>query len=164
MDDVFIGSSKTGKSKIFLQQASGKFLPVAQPALERDSMYEAVDASFTDLNNDGNLDLVIAGGGNEYYGEDSNLLPRAYLNDGKAGFSRVYDAFTKVFATASCVVPYDFNKDGYMDLFIGGRVVPWQYGVVPQSYLLQNNGKGKFIDVSNQVAPDISKLVVTNAV
>jgi hypothetical protein len=52
-----------------------------------------------------------------------------------------------------------------MDLFIGARVVPWEYGVVPQSYLLQNNGKGKFIDVSSQLAPDISKVgFVTNAV
>jgi hypothetical protein len=150
-EDVFIGSSKTGKSKIFLQQSNGTFVLTQQPLLEKDSMYEPVDACWADLNNDGNPDLVIAGGGNEYYGEDSNLLPRAYLNDGHANMTRIYDAFSRVYTTASCVAPYDFNGDGYPDLFIGGRVVPWEYGVVPRSYLLVNNGKGQFKDVSDEV-------------
>jgi len=163
-EDVFIGSSKTGKSKIFLQQSNGTFVLTQQPLLEKDSMYEPVDACWTDLNNDGNPDLVIAGGGNEYYGEDSNLLPRAYLNDGHANLTRIYDAFSRVYTTASCVAPYDFNGDGYPDLFIGGRVVPWEYGVVPRSYLLVNNGKGQFKDVSDEVASELSHIgFVTNA-
>ena len=67
--------------------------------------------------------------------------------------------------TSSCVVTNDFNEDGFIDLFIGGRAVPWNYGEIPQSYLLQNDGTGKFIDVTEKYAKGLSKIgMVTNAV
>ena len=94
-------------------------------------MYEDVDAAWADLNNDGHIDLVIASGGNEYYGNDDHLSPRVYLNDGKAQFKKLEHAFDHLFLTASCIVPYDFNGDGFIDLFIGGRAVPWEYGQIP---------------------------------
>jgi enediyne biosynthesis protein E4 len=156
LEDIFIGSSKREKSVIYLQQPSGKFIPLLQPALENDSIYEDVDACFTDVNNDGNIDLIVASGGNEYYGRDEYLLPRVYVNDGNAHFTRIKNAIENVFITASCVVPYDFNKDGFVDLFIGGRVVPWEYGQAPRSYLLQNDGTGKFKDVTGSLAKELS--------
>jgi hypothetical protein len=129
-----------------------------------DSMYEDVSATWVDVNNDGNIDLVIASGGNEYYGKESHLLPRVYLNDGKAGFKKLDDAFTDIYSTQSCIVPYDFNGDGYVDLFIGGRAIPWEYGVTPRSYLLQNDGKGKFTDVTELYAPGLANIgMVTQA-
>jgi hypothetical protein len=148
LEDVFIGSAKREKSVIYVQRSAGKFNKLAQPALEVDSMYEDVDACWVDVNKDGNIDLVVASGGNEYFGEDINLLPRVYLNDGKTHFTRLENAIENVYITASCVVPYDFNKDGFIDLFIGGRAVPWEYGQLPRSYLLQNDGTGKFKDVT----------------
>lgn len=165
LEDIFIGAAKRERSHIYLQQASGKFVPAAVPALERDSMYEDVDACWTDVNNDGHVDLVIASGGNEYYGGDSNQLPRVYLNDGKAGLTRIHDAFKNIYATASCVAPYDFNGDGFVDLFIGARVIPWEYGKIPRSYLLQNNGNGKFTDVTDKYSKELAEAgFVTNAV
>ena len=56
------------KSAVFLQQPSGKFVKTIQPALDKDSTYEDVDACWADVNNDGNIDLVVASGGNEFYG------------------------------------------------------------------------------------------------
>ena len=91
-----------------------------------DSMMEDVDAQWIDVNNDGNLDLVIATGGNEYYGQDEHLKPRVYLNDGKANFKKLENAFGDIFVTQSCIVPFDFNGDGFVDLFVGGRAVPWE--------------------------------------
>ena len=165
LDDVFIGASKTFHSAIFLQQANGKFIKSNQPEMQADSMYEDVDAVWADVNNDGNPDLVIASGGNEYYGQDNHLLPRVFLNDGKGNLTKKPDAFTNMFQTFSCVVPYDFNGDGFVDLFIGGRVVPWDYGQTPRSYLLQNDGTGKFTDVTDKYAPGLAKIgMVTNAV
>ena len=165
LDDVFIGSSKTHHNAIFLQQPGGKFMVTLQPEMKKDSMYEDVDAVWTDLNNDGNIDLVIAGGGNEYYGNDDHLSPRVYLNDGKAGFKKLDHAFDSLFLTASCIVSFDFNSDGFMDLFIGGRAVPWEYGQTPASYLLQNDGSGKFTDVTGKKAKELSKVgMVTGAV
>ena len=85
-------------------------------------------------------------------------MPRVYLNDGKGNLSRLTDAFDRnVMLTASCVVPYDFTGDGSVDLFIGGRAVPNEYGTIPQSYLLKNDGKGKFIDVTDQYSKELSK-------
>lgn len=164
LEDVFIGSARNKKSVIFLQEPSGKFIKSDQRVLDEDSIYETTDACWVDVNHDGNLDLVTASGGNEYYGNDPHNAPRVYLNDGKANFTRLPDAFSNLYLTASCVVPCDFNGDGYMDLFIGGRGVPWEYGQVPQSYLLQNDKTGKFRDVTAQYSSDLSKVgFVTHA-
>ena len=156
LDDVFIGSSRDKKCAIFLQQSSGKFIKTYQPVLDKDSINENVDACFTDVNNDGNIDLVIASGGNEFYGMDNHNTPRVYLNDGKGNFTSLDNAFGDLSLTASGVAPYDFNSDGYTDVFIGGRAVPWAYGQIPQSYLLQNDGTGKFKDVTEKYAPGLS--------
>lgn len=164
LDDVFIGSSKTHHSAILLQQPGGKFVQVPQPEMEKDSMYEDVDAVWADMNNDGYTDLIIASGGNEYYGKDKHLSPRLYLNDGKGQFRKLGNAFNNLFLTASSVVPSDFNGDGFIDLFIGGRAVPWEYGEIPDSYLLQNDGTGKFTDVTEKLATGLSKVgMVTRA-
>ena len=158
MDDVFVGSSKGNKSAIFFQRAGGKFEKSNQPELDDDSTYEDVDAAWIDVNNDGKTDLVIATGGNEYYGNDPFQQPRLYLNDGHEHFKKLDHAFDNIFLTASCVVPYDFNSDGYTDLFIGGRAVPWEYGQIPQSYLLENDGHGHFKDVTSQYSGDLSNV------
>lgn len=165
LQDVFIGASKTFHNAIFLQQPNGKFMKTMQPEMFKDSLYEDADAVFTDINNDGNTDLVIASGGNEYYGNNEHLLPRVYINDGKAHFTRLQNAFNNLYETFSCIVPYDFNADGYVDLFLGGRCIPWQYGEVPQSYLLVNDGTGKFINVTNRYAKELTNIgMVTHAV
>ena len=165
LDDVFIGSSKTFHNAIFLQQPGGKFQQMTQPEMLPDSMFEDVDAVWTDVNNDGNIDLVIASGGNEYYGEDPHLLPRVYLNDGKAHLKKSENAFAGLFETFSCIVPYDFNEDGFVDLFLGGRCVPWEYGQIPHSHLFQNDGTGKFIEVTEKQAKGLSQIgMVTQAV
>jgi hypothetical protein len=164
LDDIFIGSARDKKCAVFLQQSTGKFFKTLQPGLDLDSIYENTDACFADVNNDGNVDLVIASGGNEFYGNDYHNTPRVYLNDGKANFTRLDNSFGKLSLTASCVLPYDFNGDGYMDLFIGARAVPWAYGQVPQSYLLQNDRSGRFKDVTEQYADGLSNVgFVTHA-
>lgn len=164
LEDVFIGSSKWKKNALFLQQRSGVFTRISQPALENDSTYEDIDATFTDVNNDGNIDLVVASGGNEFYGKDTMLTPRVYLGDGKGHFSKNLHAFKDLYVNAGCVASHDFNGDGFVDLFIGGRSVPWEYGTIPRSYLLQNDGTGKFTDVTDRYAPELSHIgFVTSA-
>jgi hypothetical protein len=165
LEDVFIGSSKRQKSVIYLQKPAGTFYKTSQPAIENDSTFENVDACITDVNHDGFPDLVVASGGNEFYGRDEHLLPRVYLNDGKARFTRLPNAFAGIYETISCIVPYDFNKDGFVDLFAGGRAVPWEYGQIPRSYLLQNDGTGKFKDVTATYAGNLASAgFVTKAV
>lgn len=164
LEDVFIGSSKWKQPAVFLQNKVGKFIKTVQPSLDSDSTYEDVGACFTDINNDGFPDLVVASGGNEFYGKDTMLTPRVYLNDGKGVFHKRENAFGSLFVNASCVVNNDFNGDGNMDLFVGGRSVPWNYGQIPISYLLQNDGTGKFTDVTDKYAKGLSDIgFVTSA-
>jgi hypothetical protein len=165
LEDIFIGASKTYHNAVFLQQPNGRFIKSLQPDMFKDSMYEDVSATWADVNNDGNIDLIVASGGNEYYGNDEHLLPRIYLNDGKANFKKLENAFTNEFVTASVVSACDFNGDGFVDLFLGGRTVPWNYGEIPRSYLLLNDGTGKFTDVTARYSNDLVNAgMVTSAV
>jgi hypothetical protein len=164
LEDVFIGGARDQKPAVFLQQASGKFFQSVQPALDADSAYEDTGACWADVNADGFPDLVVASGGNEFYGEDWHNTPRVYLNDGKGNLNKLPNPFSHLYMTASCVVPYDFNGDGYTDLFIGGRTVPWGYGQIPRSYLFLNNRNGTFTDVTATYAKDLANVgMVTNA-
>jgi hypothetical protein len=156
LDDIFIGASKTFHNAIFIQTANGNFLKKEQPEMLKDSMWENVNAIWADINNDKNPDLIVASGGNEYYGNDRHLLPLVYTNDGNGNLTRKSDAFSNIFVTQSVVVADDFNDDGYPDLFIGGRAQPWDYGEIPRSYLLQNDGTGKFTDVTAQFCKDLT--------
>ena len=165
LDDVFIGSSRLGKSAVFLQQPSGKFIKTMQPGLEADSNFEYVASCVADINNDGFPDLVVANGGNEYYGTDEHLRPRIFLNNGSGIFTRDLTAFDSLYVNASTILSLDVNGDGYTDLFIGARSIPFNYGQIPRSYLLLNNGRGKFTDVTDKMAPGLSHIgFITNAI
>jgi len=155
LEDVFIGAAKGRRRGLFLQQKDGKFTAMEMPALQADSNYEDVDAQWYDVNNDNNIDLIIASGGNEYYGEDSHLLPRVYLNDGKGNLVRKEDAITGIYETAGCVAVNDVNGDGFIDLFIGGRGIPWEFGANVRSYLLINDGTGKFTDQTDKYSSSL---------
>ena len=154
LEDVFFGSSKRERSALYVQTPNEHFALKTSAAIIQDSLFEDVDAVFTDLENDGDLDLVIAAGGNEYRGEEEPMKQRAYLNDGKGNFTKA-DPFPTLFMTASCVLPCDFNGDGLTDFFFGGRATPWSYGTTPKSYLMQNMGNGRFEDVTSSSAPDL---------
>ena len=140
---------------IYLQQASGRFIRSIQPALEADSVYETTDAVWADLNNDGFTDLVAVSGGNEFYGDDIHNMPRVYLNSKDGVLRKKEDAFAGLYLTAAAVAAYDFTGDGFTDLFIGARTIPFEYGKIPSSYLLVNDGNGKFTDRTEQYAPGL---------
>ncbi|MDQ6926199.1 MAG: VCBS repeat-containing protein, partial [Candidatus Eremiobacteraeota bacterium] len=148
LDDLYIGGAKWQPSKLLLQQRDGSLRASPQPDLLADSLSEDVDATFFDANGDGHPDLVVASAGNEFSGNADALRPRLYLNDGRGRFRRATDAFPGIFENASCVVPGDFDGDGKIDLFIGSRVIPRQYGTGPTSHLLRNDGTGHFADVT----------------
>jgi hypothetical protein len=165
LDDVFIGASRGGKSAVFLQQKSGKFTKTDQPGFDSDSNFEFVASCVADINQDGFPDLVIANGGNEFYGQDEQLRPRIYLNNGKGIFTRDISAFQNLYVNSTSMVSMDVNGDGYPDLFIGGRSVPFNYGQIPKSYLFLNDGKGKFTDVTDKIAPGLSNIgFITNVI
>lgn len=165
LDDLFIGSSKRIKSQVYIQNTKGKFEKTPQRSIEADSVFEDVDAQFADFNGDGKLDLVVASGGNEYYGKSEYLSPRLYLNDGKGSFTKKTDAFSGILLTASVVLVKDINNDKKPDIFIGARGVSWAYGEIPSSYFLINDGEGNFSDKTEELAPDLKKSgMIKNAI
>ena len=153
LDDIYVGGAKWQPGRLFLQRPDGTFQESKQPAFQADSLQEDVDAVFFDANGDGHLDLYVVSGGNEFWGEDDALQDRLYINDGKGNFHRDKDALPRFAESGSCVVPGDFNGDGHLDLFVGRRTVARNYGLTPRSYLLENDGKGHFVDVTREKAP-----------
>ena len=163
-EDFFIGGAKGQSGKIFIQQASGDFVPASEPALAKDSAYEDVASIFFDADNDGDLDLYVGSGGYEFAVNDPLLQDRLYLNDGKGNFSRSPNALPAMLISTGCVRAADVDGDGDLDLFVGGRLVPGRYSETPESKLLLNDGKGKFTDVTATNAPAIAKMgMVTDA-
>lgn len=155
LSDFFVGASKHDTSKVFIQTKDGRFKPVLpQPDFSADENYEDAGAVFMDVDGDGDMDLLVASGGNLNKVGSELLAPRLYLNDGKGHFKRTQNLLPSLSVNASCISSCDYDGDGDMDIFIGGRSVPGEYGVTPKSYLLQNN-KGVFTDVTKSVAPQL---------
>jgi hypothetical protein len=164
LEDIFIGSARGYKSATYLQQKNGKFIKLEQPALALDSNYEDIDAVWSDVNKDGHLDLIVGTGGNEYFGKDQFMQSRVYLNDGAGHLKKLENAIP-VYNQASSIIASDFNNDGYPDLFITSNTVSMQYGLAPDSYILYNKGDGHFTDMTEKVAPFLSKIgMITNAI
>ena len=157
LDDFYVGGAKWQPGRVFIQSPDGKFRASAQPSIAADSLSEDVGASFFDANGDGHLDLLVVSGGNEFWGNADALRPRLYLNDGKGSLVRARAALPEIFENGSCVAVGDFNGDGRPDIFIGSRVVSRQYGIIPKSHLLQNDGNGRFTDVTLEKAPQLSE-------
>ncbi|MFL5560619.1 MAG: VCBS repeat-containing protein [Gemmatimonadaceae bacterium] len=148
LDDIYAGGAKWQAGKLVLQQPNGTFVAASGKTFAADSMSEDVAAAFFDANGDGRPDLYVASGGNEFSGRSDALRDRLYINDGNGTFHRATDALPELFDNSSCVVPGDFDGDGDIDLFVGSRVVPQQYGLTPPSHLLENDGTGHFTDVT----------------
>uniref|UniRef100_A0A7V2AZ84 RNA-binding protein n=1 Tax=Rhodothermus marinus TaxID=29549 RepID=A0A7V2AZ84_RHOMR len=164
LEDVFLGGAKWQAAQLLLQRADGTFAPSNEALWQAESPYEDVDAALFDADGDGHLDLLVVSGGNEWWGRAEALRGRLYRNDGQGNFRRDETALPDVFVNGACVRPADFNGNGYADLFIGGRVETGRYGQSPRSYLLENQGDGTFIDVTEARAPALARLgMVTDA-
>ena len=162
--DFYLGGAKESAGKLFVQMEDGYFTTINDEIFEQHEISEDVDAIFLDIEKDGDLDLYVVSGGNEYYSEAPALLDRIYMNDGQGNFYFMKDKLPRIYASGSCVKAGDFDGDGDLDLFVGTRSIPWKYGLKPDSYLLQNDGQGNFVNVSNQYGPDLSSLgMVTDA-
>ena len=151
LSDIVIGGPQGYPTSIFLQQSAGAFSKAEiQDVFKADSLFEDQGILLFDAELDGDLDIYIASGGNELAVEQPNLLQdRLYINNGKAIFTRRYLPDMPV--AKSCVIGNDIDKDGDIDLFIGGRNIPGAFSKEPRSYLLLNTN-GVFTDVTNFLA------------
>ncbi|WP_244299553.1 VCBS repeat-containing protein [Aquimarina algiphila] len=163
LEDFFLGGSKGYSSQIYLQTKDSKFIIKEQPELVNDQEQEDVFASFFDVDNDNDLDLYVVSGGNEFESENKFYNDRLYLNNGSGNFTKS-SSLPQINTSGSCLVPIDFDNDGDLDLFIGSRHTPRKYPKPSSSFILENRN-GKFIDVTNTIAPELKDLgMVTSAI
>lgn len=164
LEDLFIGGAKGFPGMMFIQYKTGEFVNRNEELFEQHKISEDVGAVFFDMDGDGDLDLYVVSGGNEYSRQAPALLDRLYINNGMGIFSIAHNNLPKFYASGSCVEPGDFDGDGDIDLFVGSRSIPWRYGLNPTSYLLENDGQGNFSIVTDHYAPELVNLgMVTDA-
>lgn len=163
-DDFYVGGSSGNPGKFFMQDAKGKFSMDSTRFLSSENrLQEDMGILFFDANNDHHPDMYIVSGSYEIPPNHPVSQDRFYLNNGKGKFLKSESAIPKEFTNGSCVRAADFDGDGYLDLFVGGRVVSGSYPSTPESFVLKNN-KGVFTDVTEKYFPGLKSIgMITDA-
>ncbi|TRO67142.1 VCBS repeat-containing protein [Christiangramia sabulilitoris] len=165
LEDLFIGAATQYHPGIFFQTKNG-FQKKEFRDIQEDRLYEDLGALIFDADNDGDNDLYVVSGGNEFDKNSKALQDRLYINE-NGDFKRSVSALPEMLTSGSRVYANDFDNDGDLDLFVGGRLVPGSYPAPANSYILENNSKNgqvSFKDVTQDIAPDLSELgMVTSA-
>ena len=163
--DVYIGGTVGHPGQVYFQTPEGKFIKSKQPSIDQYADFEDEAVLLFDADHDGDLDLFVGPGGNNNPPESRQMQSRLFINDGKGNFKLDATAFPANGMNTSVAVAYDFNHDGFLDLFVGGRSVPNSYGSAATSYIYVNDGKGHFTDIAKQRNPEIANIgMVTGAV
>ena len=146
LDDIFVSGAQGEPAQVYMQQPGATFAAVPLGHAGTPSLGTVSAATFFDANGDGYPDAYLAKGGYSLYEPGGpELQDELYLNDGKGRLVLSAGGLPAVnTGSKSCVRAADADGDGDMDLFVGGRVIPGKYPMTPQSYLLLNDGKGKF--------------------
>ncbi len=163
LDDMIAGGNAKFPAQILLQQSNGKFRQrnLYSPATDVKNNFKDEGLLLFDADGDGDLDLYAASGGYEAQSGSGVYQDRFYLNDGKGNFTLVKEALPINSTSKLCVRAVDYNKDGKLDLFVSGRVDPWNYPKPVSSFIFRNdskNGVVKFTDVTNSVAKDLKNI------
>ncbi|MBL7862650.1 MAG: VCBS repeat-containing protein [Cyclobacteriaceae bacterium] len=166
LEDFFVGGAKEQPGELYIQQQMGGFRKSAQSTFDLDKASEDVTSAFFDADGDRDLDLYVCSGSNEFSTSSIALADRLYINDGKGQFKKSDQILpTFNFESTSVVRPHDIDRDGDQDLFVGVRSHPFLYGMPLNGYLLENDGKGNYTNVSDQRAPQLKELgMITDAV
>lgn len=162
LEDFYICGASTHSGALMLQNKMGKFVKANIAITDRIRMTEEVDAQFFDANNDGWLDLYVVSGGYVFEDDNPALADQLYLNDGKGNLVQALNRLPKILNNKSCISIADIDKDGDMDLFVGGLAAAKSYGIPQNSYLLINDGKGFFAKApAATIALDKTGMVTT---
>lgn len=156
LEDLVIGGTKDHPAQVYLQQAGGKWLKKLQPQFSQFADFEDGAVLLFDADKDNDLDLLIAPSGNTAIINSRQIQLRLFKNDGKGNFGIDAKAFnSNNFSNCNAACVADFDGNGTIDLFIGGRNITGQYGTTPPSLLFKNDGAGRFAEVTDAVAPGL---------
>lgn len=157
LDDIFLGGAIEQSSVLYLQEKSGRFRPSGSQPWATEPVYENVNAIFFDVDGDTDKDLYLVSGGNEYGDGSPEFADRLFINDGKGSFSNA-GGLPSMLSSKKAAVAADYDKDGDLDLFVGGQSIPGSFPLPARSYLLRNeskNGVVAFTDVTALIAPEL---------
>jgi enediyne biosynthesis protein E4 len=166
LEDLVTGGSSPFNAMIFRQQKSGKFIGKRIVETKTPQLQDDAGLCLFDADKDGDLDLYIASGGAENEPQSKPYMDHFYLNDGRGNFTEHALAITNNRASKSCIAAHDYDLDGDLDLFIGGRVIPGRYPMPASSFLYRNDsrdGKIEFTDVTRSVAPGLQGVGMVTA-
>ncbi|MGB6152114.1 MAG: FG-GAP-like repeat-containing protein [Pricia sp.] len=167
LEDFYVGAASQFPGGMYFQNKEGGFTQQKTKILLEDRMFEDIGSLIFDADNDGDNDLYIVSGGNEFDLFSPMLQDRLYVNDGAGNFAKSRTALPRMLTSGSRVYANDFDKDGDLDLFVGGRLVPENYPSPADSYILENIstiGNAAFKDITENVAPEFKKMgLVTSA-
>ncbi len=149
--DVYIGGAYDNNPHLILGEKNGNFIEKTSKALLDDGRYEDISAAFFDFDNDGDQDLYVGSGSYEFSPTSRGQQDRLYINNGKGDFTKAKNIIPEFTIVSSVVKPFDFDKDGDIDLFIGGGVLSGKYPLSNNSYILENND-GQFTIANKKVA------------
>ena len=160
LDDIVIGGGGDYPGKYFLQTVAGKFILKDMPVITGKDVRAPENQGLLlfDADNDGDVDLYCANGSNEFLVNTKNYQDRLYVNDGKGNFLLDTAAIPINYTSKSCIKAADFDNDGDLDLFVGGRSLPGSYPLPVSSFIYRNDSKKGYIhftDITNQVAKDL---------
>jgi hypothetical protein len=160
LDDIICGGSSHNSARLFLQQKDGSFIQksLLPEALSNIKSWDDTGILLFDADNDGDQDLYISSGGFENESNTKAYQDHFYINDGRGRFTENIEAIPRNYGSKFCVRAADYDKDGDLDLFIAGRVDPWNYPKPVSSYIFRNDtksGKVKFTDVTKEVAGEL---------
>ncbi len=154
-DDYYYGGSAGEIGEIRINDGKGKFTAKWEEAFRTDKDCEDQGAVFFDADGDGDLDLFVASGSNEFDPGSKPMRDRLYLNDGKGTFTAApAGAVPEALEFSSAVAVVDYDHDGKPDIFVGARTIPGDWPHSGKSRLLHNESKGaavKFADVTDSV-------------
>ncbi len=169
LDDFYIGGGGGSRAALYTQNSDGTYTLSQTELWEQDANTEDIGALFFDADQDNDLDLYVSCGGNEYQAGMPKLQDKFYLNNGNGTFAQAKDALPNMTGSGSRVRAGDYDKDGDLDLFVGGRLLPQLYPTPAKSYILKNESKEtgtlSFTDVTEAIAPDLLEAgLVTDAI
>lgn len=142
--DLYLSGTAAGSAFWLKQFGGGKFEVVKE---KRPEPFQADESSvrFFDANGDGSKDMLVLLGGQQPL-IPTSYFPQLWLNDGKGNFTYAANHLPTIALNGSVVVTDDIDRDGDQDIFLGGNLAPANYGLIPFSYLLINDGSGKFLN------------------
>ncbi|MFM1912444.1 MAG: hypothetical protein RIR51_282, partial [Bacteroidota bacterium] len=149
LEDFILQGPKGSADRLFIANKD-KFIEKIIPDFIKNKAIESVSGALFDSDNDGDLDYLMGPGGNEANSDISAFTAVLYKNDGKGNFTIDADNNLKIIGQIGTIKPKDYDLDGDMDLFVGGKSIPGAYGLSPRSYIYRNEGKGKWTDQTNK--------------